>query len=93
MAAFFFVGVAVRMPPHLGVAELLRRILDSPAFYFTAAAILLVVAIASQFELQVPSRPKGQARDIEEAASCEFMQSSVPRFVAVGEDQGMAAIA
>jgi len=43
----------------------LRRILDSPAFYFVCAAILLVVAVASQFELSVPTRPVGSVQDIE----------------------------
>jgi arylsulfatase A-like enzyme len=43
---------------------MLRRLIDSPWLYFTAAAALLVAAIASQFELQIPSRPKGTVEDI-----------------------------
>jgi len=43
---------------------MLRRILDSPWFYFTGAGILLIVAIATQFEFQIPSRPKGAPEDI-----------------------------
>jgi arylsulfatase A-like enzyme len=42
----------------------LRRILDSPWTYFGLAAVLLVVAVLSQFDLQVPSRPKGTAEDL-----------------------------
>lgn len=37
---------------------MLRRLLDSPRFYFTLAGILVVVAIASQFRLNIPTRPK-----------------------------------
>jgi arylsulfatase A-like enzyme len=43
---------------------MLRRLLDSPWFYFAGAGLLLIVAIASQFKLQVPSRPKGTVEDI-----------------------------
>jgi len=35
----------------------LRRILDSPWLYFGGALLLLIVAIATQFEIRVPSRP------------------------------------
>ena len=41
-----------------------RRLLDSPWPYFAAAGMLLIVAIASQFELQIPSRSKGTVDDI-----------------------------
>lgn len=43
---------------------MLRRIFDSAWLYFAAAGLLLVVAIASQFQLQIPSRPKGTVDDI-----------------------------
>jgi len=43
---------------------MLRRMFDSAWFYFAAAGLLLAVAIASQFELHVPSRPKGTVDDI-----------------------------
>jgi glucan phosphoethanolaminetransferase (alkaline phosphatase superfamily) len=43
---------------------MLRRLLDSPWFYFSCAGLLLVVAIASQFRLQIPSRPKGTLEDV-----------------------------
>ena len=33
-----------------------RRLLESPAPYFALAALLLIAAVASQFELRVPSR-------------------------------------
>ena len=38
---------------------MLRRLLDSPRTYFIGAGVLLVIAIASQFELKIPSRSKG----------------------------------
>ncbi len=37
---------------------MLRRWLDSPWPYFIGAAILLVLAIASQFEVRLPPRSK-----------------------------------
>jgi arylsulfatase A-like enzyme len=43
---------------------MLRRILDSPWPYFGGAGVLLIVAIASQFELHIPSRPKGTVEDV-----------------------------
>ncbi len=43
---------------------MLRRIFDSSWFYFTLAGLLLVVAIATQVQVQVPSRPKGTVDDI-----------------------------
>jgi arylsulfatase A-like enzyme len=42
-----------------------RRLLDAPWPYFTAAGILLLVAIATQFEVRFPSRPEGSAAEIE----------------------------
>ncbi len=43
---------------------MLRRFLDSPYPYFVGAGLLLLVAIATQFEIQVPSRPGGTPQDI-----------------------------
>jgi arylsulfatase A-like enzyme len=37
---------------------MLRRLLDSPWFYFGGALVLLVAAVATQFEVRVPSREK-----------------------------------
>ncbi len=41
-----------------------RRLLDSPWPYFTAAGVLLLVAIATQFEIRFPSRPEGTVEEI-----------------------------
>jgi arylsulfatase A-like enzyme len=41
-----------------------RRFLDSPWPYFIGAVILLILAIASQFEVRVPSRDRGTVDDI-----------------------------
>jgi hypothetical protein len=41
-----------------------RRLLDSPWPYFTAAGLLLLVAIATQFEIRFPSRPEGTVEEI-----------------------------
>jgi arylsulfatase A-like enzyme len=43
---------------------MLRQILDSPWFYFGGAGLLLVVAVLSQFDVRIPSRPGGTAEDI-----------------------------
>jgi len=43
---------------------MLRRLLDSPWPYFTAAGVLLLVAIATQFEIRFPSRPEGDVEAI-----------------------------
>jgi len=43
---------------------MLRRILDSPWTYFVGAAVLLLAAVASQFRLDIPSRPVGEPADI-----------------------------
>lgn len=43
---------------------MLRRILDSPWLYFGGAALLLVIAVVSQFEVRVPSRPIAPASEI-----------------------------
>lgn len=43
---------------------MLRRLLDSPGFYFGCAGLLLVIAAATQFEVQIPSRSKGTVDDI-----------------------------
>jgi arylsulfatase A-like enzyme len=42
-----------------------RRLIDSPWPYFTAAGLLLLVAIATQFEIRFPSRPEGGVEEIE----------------------------
>lgn len=42
-----------------------RRLLDSPWPYFVGAGLLLLAAIASQFEIRTPSRPEGTPADIE----------------------------
>jgi arylsulfatase A-like enzyme len=43
---------------------MLQRLFDSPKLYFAGAGVLLIVAIASQFELQIPSRDKGSVDEI-----------------------------
>lgn len=43
---------------------MLRRLLDSPVTYFVGAGALLLVAIATQFELNIPSRPSGTVADL-----------------------------
>jgi arylsulfatase A-like enzyme len=43
---------------------MLRRLLDSPWPYFVGAGLLLIVAIASQLEIRMPSRPVGRAEDL-----------------------------
>ncbi len=42
----------------------MRRFLDSPWFYYTLAGLLLLVAILSQIEIRVPSRPVGKVEDL-----------------------------
>ncbi len=41
----------------------MRKLLDSPWLYFGLAAVLLGVAVASQFEINLPTRPKGTVED------------------------------
>ena len=43
---------------------MLRRLLDSPWTYFAGAGILLLVAIATQFEVRLPSRPEAPPDEI-----------------------------
>lgn len=43
---------------------MLRKLLDSPWPYFAGAALLFVIAIASQMQFAGPTRPKGSAQDI-----------------------------
>ena len=43
---------------------MLRRLAESPSVYFAGAAILLLVIAAMQFDLRIPSRPSGTARDL-----------------------------
>ena len=45
---------------------MLRRILDSPWPYFVGAGLLLAIAVASQVDVQIRSRPQGTAADIPE---------------------------
>jgi len=43
---------------------MLRKLLDSPWTYFVGAALLLVLALLTQFEITGPARPAGSAADI-----------------------------
>jgi arylsulfatase A-like enzyme len=43
---------------------MLRRLVESPSAYFAGAAVLLLVIVALQFDLRIPSRPTGTARDL-----------------------------
>jgi len=43
---------------------MLRKLLDSPWPYFAGAALLLVLAIASQFRFAGPARPQGSVQEI-----------------------------
>ncbi|HEY8156006.1 MAG TPA: sulfatase [Myxococcota bacterium] len=43
---------------------MLRKLLDSPWLYFAGAALLLALAVASQFRVVGPSRSEGSAQDI-----------------------------
>jgi arylsulfatase A-like enzyme len=43
---------------------LLRRIIDSPWFYYSLAGLLAVVALLSQLEIHLPSRPFGEPEEI-----------------------------
>jgi choline-sulfatase len=43
---------------------MLRRCVESPSTYFVGAAILSLIIVASQFELHLPSRPRGTVRDL-----------------------------
>jgi arylsulfatase A-like enzyme len=43
---------------------LLRRIIDSPWFYFGLAGLLAVAALLSQLEIHLPSRPSGGLEEI-----------------------------
>jgi len=43
---------------------MLRRWVDSPSAYFVAAAVLLLIIVALQFDLRVPSRRSGTVRDL-----------------------------
>jgi arylsulfatase A-like enzyme len=43
---------------------MLRRLVESPAAYFAGAAILLLVLVAVQFDLRIPSRPRGTVGDL-----------------------------
>ncbi len=41
-----------------------RRLIESPSAYFAAAAVLLLIIVALQFDLRIPSRPGGTVRDL-----------------------------
>lgn len=56
---------------------MLRRIVDSPWFYFTLAGLLAVVAIALQFDLHLPTRPE---RDLESGLA-EMREGERPNVV------------
>jgi choline-sulfatase len=43
---------------------LVKRILDSPWLYFGLAGLLLALAVVSQLEIQLPSRPQGTVEDL-----------------------------
>ena len=43
---------------------MLRRLVESPSAYFAGAAVLLLVIVALQFDLRIPSRPTGTPRDL-----------------------------
>jgi len=43
----------------------LRKILDSPWLYFCLAALILIVAVVSQFRVHLPSRPIGSVADLD----------------------------
>jgi arylsulfatase A-like enzyme len=43
---------------------MLRRLLDSPWLYFGAAALLLVAALVTQFDVSVPSRSKAKPDEL-----------------------------
>lgn len=56
-------GFGRRRRPREALA-LLRRIIDSPWLYFGLAALLLGVAVWSQVEIKIPTRPKGTVAEI-----------------------------
>ena len=43
---------------------MLRRLLDSPWTYFVLAGVLLMVAVLSQVQIRIPSRPEGSVEDV-----------------------------
>ncbi|MFB3117663.1 MAG: sulfatase [Myxococcota bacterium] len=43
---------------------MLRRLIESPSAYFAGAAMLLLVIVAMQFDLRIPSRPRGTVGDL-----------------------------
>ena len=45
---------------------MLKRFLDSPWPYFVGAGVLVLVAIATQFEIRTPPRPKAEAQEIDD---------------------------
>ena len=57
---------------------MLRKLLDSPWPYFVGAALLLVLAIASQLQIAGPSRPKGGRRGNRGAARTQGSERHLP---------------
>ena len=47
---------------------MLRRLLDSPWLYFGAAALLLVAALVTQFDVSVPSRSRATPDELAQCA-------------------------
>lgn len=43
---------------------MLRRLLDSPVTYFVGAGLLVLVAIATQIDVRLPSKPLGSVQDL-----------------------------
>ena len=52
---------------------MLRRLLDSPVTYFVSAALLVLVAIATQLDVRVPPLPEGTPQDIDELSKRDGM--------------------
>ncbi len=44
---------------------MLRKLLDSPWLYFSLAGLILVVAVLSQVQIHLPSRPVGRVEDLD----------------------------
>ena len=50
---------------------MIRRLLDSAAFYYLAALVLLLAVFFTQFEIEIPKRSQGTVLDIRKLASRE----------------------
>ena len=64
---------------------MLRKILDSPWLYFGLAALILVVALVSQFRVHLPSRPVGSIAELARLRERDDVN------VVVVSDHGMAS--